>query len=1131
MRNIILITGCLFLTCSSSAQFNSDAPWMSSFSQEDLKANTVRFQDIVDAFNTYWMSRDTEEKGSGYKPFKRWENYWQNFVNEDGFLPSAVDLDKAFKEKQLFDQNRANRMTSDWQPFGPFAHVNTGSWSSGQGRINVVVQDPSSPTTYFAGAPAGGIWKSVDSGTSWTPLSDQLGQIGVSGIAVDYNDPNIIYIATGDDDAGDSYSIGILKSTDGGSTWIETGLNVNNSPYTTTDLFINPEDSNTLWVATSGGIYKSIDAGATWVEKQDGNFKALDIKPGDPSVVYALTSNKFYRSTDGGESFSQVSSGLPLITGRFAMDVTPANPNVVYLVAANLSYNFSGVFKSTDSGQSFVQTAAPLSTNILESSQAWYDLAIAVSSTDENTVFTGCLNVWKSTNGGDSFSVLNSWSNPSQPSYTHADIHYMQFYGDNFFVGSDGGVYLSTNDGVNFADLTEGLQVSQFYRLAVSETNSNLMVGGLQDNGGYGYSNNTWNNFYGADGMDTAVHPTDPNIYYGFIQNGGALYISNTAGASLQQSVGGPASGNWITPLAINSEGELFAGYSRLYKLEGLTFQAVSGELGGNISCLELDPFDSEIIYMAIGNTLSKSTNHGVTFSAMSSFGTSITSIEVNNNDNEVVYVTTAGTAGRVLRSNDGGINFEDITGALPNITKNIIKHRAEDPSESIFVGTSLGVFSFDDQTGVWESFDTNLPNVSVRDLEINILDGNITAATYGRGIWRSVLPAVESPANDIKISTISSPVGNQVKCDTEVTPQILIKNNGTQSISDFDLTYSYDSDVPSTINISQTIAPGLELSWDLPQVTLPIGAHTLNVEASIAGDAFISNNSKTVSFSVNSDSPVNEVNTFEAPEQSLLAMNTTDSNVLFQRGVPTGLFLNDVSSGTQAYGTNLSGNHPDMTIAHLISACYDLTNVSDPILRFQLAFELEFDWDILYVQYSDDLGDTWQLLGSANDPNWYNSSRLSGDGLDNNCFNCVGGQWTGTDLTMTEYSYDLSAFTGSSNFMVRFVFHSDESVNEEGAVIDDIVITSSLSNDSFSKNNFTLYPNPTNDNITIQLAQPTNFDYAIQDLTGKTVIGRTEIINSRQAEVSLESVAAGLYLLTIQLENGQRISKKLIKQ
>ncbi len=1131
MRNFLLIIGTLFLAGPTFAQFNAAAPWMTSFNQEDLKSNRVRFYDIVDAFNAYWETRDPDAKGSGYKPFKRWESYWENFVDQDGYLPSSNDIWQTFQSKKLLSETRSNRAISDWQPYGPFSHVNTGSWSSGQGRINVAVQDPNNGLVYYAGAPAGGVWKSTDGGENWMPLSDDLGQIGVSGIAVDFNDSNIVYIATGDDDAGDSYSIGVFKSTDGGMTWQETGLNATNSPNNTTDLFINPNDSNVLWLASAGGVYKSTDAGATWNVKISGNFKALDIKPGDPSVVYAMTSDQFFRSTDGGETFVQTTSGLPVSAGRLAMDVTPANPEVVYVLAANGSNNFGGVFKSTDSGETFVQTAAPLAVNILESSQAWYDLAIAVSANDENKVFTGCLNIWRSTDGGDSFTKLNSWSNPSQATYTHADIHYMQYFGDTFFVGSDGGIYRSFNDGDNFADLTEGIQVSQFYRLAVAESDSNLMIGGLQDNGGYGYSNNTWNNYYGADGMDTAINPNDPNIYYGFIQNGGNLYVSNDAGASLQQVIGGPASGNWITPLSINPEGELFAGYSRLFKLVGDSFQAVSTELGSNIDCLELDPSNSDIIYVALNNILRKSTDGGENFTAVALLTSNITSIEVNNNDNNIVYVTTSGTGGQVLRSTNGGLNFDDITSGLPFISKNVIKHRAEDPAESIYVGTSLGVYSYDDQTGVWEAFDTNLPNVSVRDLEINILDGNITAATYGRGVWRSVLPEVEAPANDIKLADISSPVGHQTNCDPIFIPQINIKNNGSEEISSFDLIYFYDTDSPVTSNFNTTIAPGATISIDLPQVTLSVGEHILNVEASIANDAFETNNSREVAFSVNASGVLNEVNTLENDAQNLLAFNESDDNVLFQRGVPSGIFLNDSSSGTQAYATNLSGNYPDMTIAYLYSACYDLTNISDPILQFDMAFELEPDWDLIYMQYSTDIGETWEILGNANDSNWYNSSRLSGDGVANNCYNCVGAQWTGTELSLTQYSYNLAAFEGSDKFMVRFVFHSDQSVTEEGVVIDDIVVSSALSTQNFRENQFTFYPNPTSSDVTIKLSQTASFRYTITDLTGKVISQPGTVFLTDHLTISLEDVSVGLYFITLDFHQGEKVTKKLIKQ
>ena len=214
MKHFYLLCLTLCFTFLSFSQFNPGAPWMSQFSQQDIKSNKIKFQDITDAFNSYWQTRDPMAKGSGYKPFKRWENYWKSYVNQDGYLPSKAFLWQTLQDKNQMSSARSTKAVSNWQPMGPFSHTNTGSWSSGKGRVNVLVVDPNNPNTYYVGEPAGGIWKSTDAGQTWTPLSDQLGQIGVSGIAVDYNNSNTIYIATGDDDAGDTYSIGVWKSTD-----------------------------------------------------------------------------------------------------------------------------------------------------------------------------------------------------------------------------------------------------------------------------------------------------------------------------------------------------------------------------------------------------------------------------------------------------------------------------------------------------------------------------------------------------------------------------------------------------------------------------------------------------------------------------------------------------------------------------------------------------------------------------------------------------------------------------------------------------------------------------------------------------------------------------------------------------
>jgi len=425
MVTMIVLLLSLF-SLKTFAQFNEDAPWMQN-SQTTGKKSSQTMEEIVASFNSYWLQNDKDQKGSGYKPFKRWEYQWANNTHPDGTLPTAGELWSAWQAKinskrgmstgRVSSQESTARISS-WLPVGPFSHTNTGSWSSGQGRVNVVYVDPNNANTIYVGTPAGGIWKSTDAGINWLPLSDNLPQIGVSGIVVAHNNSNVIYIATGDRDATDTYSVGILKSIDGGATWNTTGLSFANTFTTASDIYMHPTDSNILWVATSAGLYKTINAGVSWTNILSGNIKDIKLKPGDPNTIYAVKPSSFHKSTNGGTTFTTITSGLPASSGRLVIDVTPANSAYVYVLSSTTGNAFQGLYRSTDSGTTFTKTAS--TTDIFESTQAWYDLALAVSSTDANVVFTGCLNVWKSTNGGTSFTKVNNWSSPTAATYTHA---------------------------------------------------------------------------------------------------------------------------------------------------------------------------------------------------------------------------------------------------------------------------------------------------------------------------------------------------------------------------------------------------------------------------------------------------------------------------------------------------------------------------------------------------------------------------------------------------------------------------------------------------------------------------------------------------------------------------------------
>jgi hypothetical protein len=1120
---VISLLSCFF----GFSQFNPSAPWMEEINSKK-KGEELTIHEISAAFNSYWETRDRTVRGSGHNPYKRWEYHWTNKVNEQGYLISPEELWAAWNQKNASKQSRNTTFatpSSNWQPVGPFSHTNTGSWSSGQGRVNIVAVDPSNSNTIYLGAPAGGIWKSTDAGINWNPLSDYLPQIGVSGIAIDHTNSNVIYIATGDKDALDSYSIGVLKSIDGGITWNTTGLTLTGTNRRAGDIIMHPTNNQILWCATSVGLYKTINAGANWTVVQLGNFSQgnIRLKPNDPNTVYAVTTNTFFISTNGGDSFTIVSTGLPASSGRLVMDVTPANPDYIYILSANTSSGFQGIYRSTNSGISF--TARNTTTNIFESNQAWFDLALAVSDVDAEEVYTGCLNVWKSTNGGTNFTKLNSWSAPASASYTHADIHYLGFQAGKLYCGSDGGIYVSQNGGANFADLTETAQISQYYKISVSKQSSGNMIGGLQDNGGYAYSGGAWKNYYGADGMDTAIDPNNQNLYYGFIQYGGTLYISNNAGNSRTGSVAAPATenGNWVTPLVSNSVGEIFSAYKSLYILNGNAWQLQSSApVGtGNIDYIEVDPTDDNIMYVSNGSGLYKSTDRGINFSLIYTAHAAISSIEVNHTNNQIVYLTTSGTGGRVLKSINGGIAFTNITTGIPNIGKNIIVHQPQHSDNPLYVGTSLGVYYLDDTMTTWEPFDANLPNVSVEDLEINVEDAKLIAATYGRGVWQTDIP-VQLASDDIKMIQIQA-VGTLIDCGN-VIPQIEVQNNGVNTINSVDISYTIDG-TTNLFTWNGTITSTNTAIIDLPQLTLNRGIYELNVISTIPNDAFASNNSLSKTIFVNDNGTIGVVNPFTNTTDALISYNEgSPSTSQWVRGIRSGGSMD--TAGNTVYTTNLSGNYPDNRKSYLVSQCYDLSNVINPQISFSMKFDLELNWDILYVEYSTNFGASWSVLGTAG-TGWYNSNRAPGG----DCLNCPGAQWTGANTTNNTYTYPLNALNSETNVIFRFVFHSDESVNRPGVNIDNFLINGTLSSQNFELQNVVVYPNPSKGifNISLGNLQPETIE--VYDVMGKLIMKKNAIsVTNFQTSIDLSAVAQGIYFIKISA-NGQNSVKRIVKE
>ena len=738
--------------CLSIALFLSNAILSYSQSWVDLFNNrNANFYDIQKAFNKYWAGK-THQRGQGWMVFKRWEYDMEPRVYPTGKLPDPAIT---YKEIHKYRQDHGDRVNdlADWTPMGPYSWLSI-SYNPGIGRINCITQFEKSPGTMFAGSPSGGMWRSSTAGQTWESATDNLEVLGITSIQINQSNTNIMYIATGDGDGGDCYSIGVLKTTNGGMNWNTTGLS-----YQVTDgqriyaLVMSPADPNILLAGTNSGIYRTTDGAATWTQINTLRVRAIEYHPINSSIIYA-TGSQFFYSTDAGVSFNAGSTGLPTSgVYRYAIGVSPAGPNYVYLLACNnTDYGFYGFYKSTDAGMSFVNTIT--TPNILgyepdgssSGGQGFYDLALAVSPLNVNEVYTGGVNIWKSTDGGASFVCNAYWVWPPDIyGYVHADIHTLKFIGKTLYTGTDGGLFKTTNFGVNWIDITEGMSTTQFYRFGGTPQNPDFLVGGTQDNGSNRYDG-VWTHILGADGMEAAVNPTNQNTIYCSIYSGNISrsYNEGVDLTPIRNNITG--SGGWVTPFVLDpvTPTTIYAGYQDIWKStnEGDFWKQLSTFNGGTFVCIAVAKSNKNYIY---ANTIDKvymSSNDGGSWNDITTGlpNDAYTYLDVSSTDPAKVWVTLSGyTAGqKVYQSTDAGMSWTNFSGTLPNIPANCITYL--DPNR-LFVGTDAGVFYRDNTMSDWAAFMTNLPNVRVNELELNLPANKIRAATYGRGIWESPIP------------------------------------------------------------------------------------------------------------------------------------------------------------------------------------------------------------------------------------------------------------------------------------------------------------------------------------------------------------------------------------------------------
>ncbi|MFZ2899666.1 MAG: HYR domain-containing protein [Saprospiraceae bacterium] len=776
----------LFLLPFAFASLNAQ-PYTQWMRQAEEGAS---FQDIQRSAEDWYRYRD-QGRGSGYRQFKRWEYLVQDRLDENGamvnFSRMIWDASQGLSSKKTEKGETENEESCQaaWNILAPLDGYTTspGGYNPGLGRVNVVAFHPGDPNVVFCGTPAGGLWKTNDLGGSWFPLTDHLPSIGVSGIAIHPTNHDLMYILTGDGDGADTYCIGVLKSTDGGQSWEETGMKFGPSQLIRGyKLAMYPNNPDAMLAATSAGLLRTVNGGANWSNIKSGHFVDIEFHPANPSIIYASTQDLVYRSTNGGIDWVTVSSGLPSGENRIALGVSPANPDYLYVLAGPADGDgvFKGLYRSVNSGGAF--SAQATTPNILgypiegddDRSQSAYDLAIAVDPDDGETVITGGINVWRSTDGGFTLNISAHWYFPNLPAnglqYTHADIHELVYnpHDGSLWCGSDGGIFVSYDDGITWEDRSSvgapGLAITQFYRISSFPGASPIIIGGTQDNG-----SNRWDgdgnirHFDGADGMDCMIHPADSMIQYHTRQNGG-LRKSADGGESHFGIKPGVASGYWITPLAMHPTDPetIYAAYrDTVYTSfnggEDWT-PSIPAFNVGTFRCLHVAPADPNVIYAATDLRIFRTQDAGASWTEItsglpSSTSARMTMIATDADNADEVWVTHAGFSptNKVFYSSNGGATWQNISTSLPNLPVNCIIYEASEigGDNAVYVGTDVGVYYRDSSLSQWIPYNTGLPNVPVFDLEIHKATGMLQAGTFGRGIWETPLyqPDMEAPA------------------------------------------------------------------------------------------------------------------------------------------------------------------------------------------------------------------------------------------------------------------------------------------------------------------------------------------------------------------------------------------------
>lgn len=664
-----------------------------------------------------------------------------------------------------------------WSALGPLGMTML-NWTMGKvtGRVSEsgLGVDPDNENVIYLGAASGGVWKTINGGTSWTPVFDAVGTQSIGSVAVDPADSNVVWVGTGEHGSSCAkyMGMGAFRSTDAGATFqARNGGGTLQLSYIQS-IALHPTDGQTVLASgegfcdsngtkLAGGVFRSTNGGGTWTKVLTGSGSDVVIDPANPSLVYAAVGGSVFKSTNGGATWGGATSSPG---GRLRLVMAPSNTQTLYAYSSGGS-----LLRTTDGAASWSQRNASACEG-----QCTYNLSIDVHPTDPNRLIVGSIRFASSTDGGATLTWLTTgWGSGQKVHQDTQCIRYSRTNGNRFWVGSDGGLWRTDNGGSTFTNLNTNLTLTQFYDITLDPSDPSRVWGGSQDNSSEArLGNQQWDvTVVTGDGFMNLVDPGTPSRVFQTSYPSGSLpsvYKSSASGAVgtfSRMSTTGISGGGfpWVTPLAV-VPGFLFAGGFDVFRAptssSGTWTKVSTTGSSSSLSVITTTPGSNVGYAGSAGGAVFRSADVlGTGWSNVTGNypGGVVTDIAADPDNLNRVFVTRgAFGASRLYRSSSGGGTWTAVGAGLPNVPANAVAIDPLSPNR-VFVGTDIGVYESMDGGDNFVAFSAGLPlGLVVTDLEIDDSPHALVAGTFGRGAFLVNLTGAQNlpPAANFTFTT-----------------------------------------------------------------------------------------------------------------------------------------------------------------------------------------------------------------------------------------------------------------------------------------------------------------------------------------------------------------------------------------